>query len=179
MYPVVREPFAAVKAPSSRREGGRYACISPSLLQGRPRSFPAALSLVEVLVVVAIITVIAGFAITSLTGGREAASASVAKGNLNLLNGAVTKMNNAGMEIVLSPDPDASDEAQVFTTLQARDTNNPIPGSPFLPADLQFEATSDTDRNRGMWNGRFFQLVPEGTPGTGIDLQKMNANLGS
>lgn len=143
-----------------------------------PPGKSAGYSLTEALVVVAILAVLAGFAISSFSGSKQAANSSVAEGSLNILNGAVTAMNNTGQEIVLSPSPDASDEAAVFSALQARDTNNPVPGSPFLTPDLQFEATSDTNRNRGLWNGRYFQLVPEGSPGTGIDLLKMNATLG-
>lgn len=134
----------------------------------------AGYSLAEALVVIAAIGILAGIAIVGISGTRGAAGASVAKGNLNILNGAVTAMNNTGQELVLNPAPDASDELAVFTALQSRDANNPVPGSPFLPADLRFVAGAETNINRAMWNGRYFQLVPEGAPGTGIDLQSMN-----
>ncbi|MBE2179325.1 MAG: type II secretion system protein [Chthoniobacterales bacterium] len=134
----------------------------------------AGYSLAEVLVVLALIGILGGMAIIGIRGTREAASLSVAEGNMNVLNGAVTSMNNTGQEIVLNPQPDASDEQTVFANLQARDASNPVPGSPFLPANLRFVASSDTSLNRAIWNGRYFQLVPEGSAGTGIDLQSMN-----
>jgi type II secretory pathway pseudopilin PulG len=143
----------------------------------KPKFATEAYSLAEVLIVLALIGIVAGLAITGISGTRQAGRTSVAEGNLNILNGAVTAMNNTGQEIILNPSGDAADEFMVFTNLQSRDINNPVPGSPFLTPNLQFVGTSDTDRFRGQWNGRFFQLISEGSPGTGIDLLEMNATV--
>ena len=133
----------------------------------------AGYSLAEILVVIAVIGILAGITIVGISGTREAAGLSVAEGNLNMINGAVTAMNNTGQEIILSPSPGATDELEVLSALQYRDALNPVPGSPFLPANLQFITTSATNRNRAIWNGRYFQLVSEGVAATGIDLQNI------
>lgn len=136
-------------------------------------------SLPEVIVTIGLIAVIAAIGIVSITGVGQDAESTIAERNLNLLNSAVNSFNSTRWELVLSPNPGTSDEQAIFYSLQHRDAANPTPGSPVLQTSVPFAVTSSEEAYRGIWNGRFFQLLAPGTIGEGVDLGGLNGSVGS
>ena len=138
-----------------------------------------AFSLPELLVTIGVIAIIATVVIINISGVDRDATLIVAERNLNLLNSAVNNFNSTRWELVLSPNPGTSDERAIFYSLQQRDSANPSPGSPALQTTVPFAVTSSEEAYRGIWNGRFFQILVPGTIGEGVDLGGLNGSVGS
>lgn len=136
-------------------------------------------SLPELLVTLAATTIMAGVAIAIAWGFRENTARQVCERNLNLLNGAVNAFNNGSWELVLAPANDTSDEMAIFYTLQHRDAQNPVPGSPYLQTSLPFVASSSAEKHRARWNGRYFEFLPAGSAGSGLDLEALSTSTGN
>jgi len=136
----------------------------------------SALSLAEMLVVVAVVAVLAAIAIPLATRILPSMSASTAQRNLNYLNGAVLKFNESNWELYLAPDAGSADEESIFNTLRYRAPTNAAPGSPYLGNNAFFTASSGTETYRAQWNGRMFDIIYPGSNGTGLDLMKVVGN---
>ncbi len=130
-------------------------------------------SLVEVLVVVAFLAVVAAISIPNISNLFTASNSETAERNLNYLNGAVVGFNNSNWELVLAASSGSEDEQKIFDSLRYRDPATPAPGSPYLPLNATFVATSDTATYRAVWNGRMFGIVVPVSNGTGLDLMKL------
>ena len=140
-------------------------------LENRP--WPAALlrsrrglTLVEVLVSVAIIGIMAAIGIANLKDASPAARLGVGVDTGNLLNRAVLHYGQSKAEIAIAAAADSADEASVIALLQTRDSQ--LPGSPYLPADLNFSPSSSAEVVRYSWTGAFFKVLPEGVEGVGV-----------
>jgi len=134
-----------------------------------------AFSLVEMMVVIAVLGILATISIPVISRMIPSTETAVAERNLRLLNGAVNNFKQAYWEISTEADTGGSDdERDVFRSLQFRDPVDPYPGTPFLPATAKFEATSSTETYRGFWNGMVFQMYAKGATGTGLDLLKIS-----
>ena len=133
----------------------------------------AAMSLAEMLVVVAFLAIVAAIAIPSISGLVTSSNYQTARRNLNFLNGAVLGFNQSNWELVLAASSGSDDEQAIFESLRYRDATNPAPGSPYLPPTATFVASSDASAYRAKWNGRMFEIVVPGTDGTGLDLMKI------
>ena len=139
----------------------------------RQRPSPAAgFSLVEILVTVGIIGILAGIAIATITRTDSTARAEVANSIVTTMNRAVTGYRQCGSEVTISANADASaDESSVMTLLTVYDAG--VVGTPFLRGvGWPSAGTTDIKTYRAKWNGRFFEVVPAGTAGTGL---KINA----
>lgn len=128
---------------------------------------------------IGVIAIIATVIIVNISGVDRDAAVIVAERNLNLLNSAVNNFNSTRWELVLSPNPNTSDERAIFYSLQHRDAANPVPGSPALQTTVPFAVSSSEEAYRGIWNGRFFQMLEPGTIGEGVDLGGLNGSVGS
>lgn len=131
------------------------------------------MSLTEVLVVIAFLTIVAAVSIPNMAGVFSGSNYEAAKRNLNYLNGAVIGFNQANWELVLASSAGSDDEQKIFDSLRYRAAVNPAAGSPYLPLSAAFEASSSTATYRAKWNGRMFEIVVPGTNGTGLDLMKI------
>ncbi len=131
------------------------------------------LSLTEVLVVIAFLAIVAAISVPNMIGVFSGSSYEAAKRNLNYLNGAVLGFNQSNWELVLAASSGSDDEQRIFDSLRYRAPVNPAPGSPYLPANAAFVASSSTTDYRAKWNGRMFEIVVPGTNGTGLDLMKI------
>ena len=138
---------------------------APRSRRSRLRGF----SLVEVIVVITVIGVVSAIALTVITNVRRSAQVETADANLEHLNQAVLRYNHALSEITNA----VGEGAIVFSNLQVRNTNDPIPGSPFLESNLVFRSSSATNTIRAVWNGRMFEARGLGTNGTGLDLERL------
>ena len=139
----------------------------------RARLRHGALSLTEVLVVVAFLAVVAAVSVPNIAGMVSRSSYETARRNLNYLNGAVIGFNSSNWELVLAASSGSDDEQKIFDSLRYRDPATPAPGSPYLPETATFVASSSTSTYRAMWNGRMFGIVVPGSNGTGLDLMKI------
>lgn len=136
-----------------------------------------AFSLTEVIVVIAVIGIMAAIGIPMISNGVSSSSAETAKRNMNLLNGAVLTFNQANWELVLATSSDSDDEQKIFDSLRYRDAVNPSPGSPYLPPNATFVASSATTTYRAIWNGRMYEFAPPGSNGTGLDLMNIMGTI--
>jgi len=138
------------------------------------------MSFAEVIVVMALLGVMAYFLVILISnvvpGGREV----TAEENLNQLNAAILRFNQANWELVLEPQAgNSDDELAIFQSLQYRHPSRPAPGSPFLSPRFAFVASDDGDTYRATWNGRQFEMLAPGTAGLGLDLNRMVETSGS
>jgi len=133
----------------------------------------------ELVVVIAVIGVMAAIAIPILGNNVKTATTATAKRNLDLLNAAVQSFNQANWELVLSTSGGSDDEQAIFDSLRYRDPDVRLasPGSPYLPPNATFVASSDTNSYRAVWNGRLYEFRSAGTVGTGLDLMKIMGAL--
>lgn len=144
------------------------------MVAGGRNSNCSAVSLPEVLVAVAVIAIMVSIGIPAMRNVIPGTSGQTAERNLNYLNGAVVAFNQAAWELVLTANNGSSDELAIFNSLRYRDTTNPMPGSPYLPATTLFVVSTNASDYRAQWNGRMFELAMPGTSGVGIDLLKMS-----
>jgi len=134
----------------------------------------SAVSLVELVVVITVLGVMGAVTIPRIINLGPAVSYETAERNLNYLNGAVLSFNQSNWELVLTASAGGTaDEEAIFNSLRYRDPTNPAPGSPYLPSNAQFVASSLNTDYRARWTGRLFEMVPRGSSGTGIDLMQM------
>lgn len=141
------------------------------------RSHDRALSLPEIVITIAIIGLLAAIAIPLMGRVVAGSERTVATRNLDLINGAVLAFNQSNWELVLTAAADTTDELAIYNSLRYRDPSNPSPGSPYLPENTVFVASSSADTYRARWNGRVFELLPPGTAGSGWDLGRLQGDL--
>jgi prepilin-type N-terminal cleavage/methylation domain-containing protein len=130
-----------------------------------PRPPQKGYSLVELLVVIALLAVLAGIAINYYGGIPRAAEGSLGGQTVAALNNAVLAYNTANRELVRP----RGAEMEVVQLLQTPDTG--LPGAPYLDDTVVYTTSSSPGRLRAQWNGRFFTLLPRGVDGSGIDLE--------
>lgn len=133
------------------------------------------MSLTEVLVVICFLAIVASLAVPSISNVLFSSSYETAKRNNNLLNGAVLAFNQGNWDLILTASAGSDDELAIFDSLRYRnpDVRLAAPGSPYLPPNATFVASSATNTYRARWNGRMFEILPVGTSGTGLDLMKI------
>ncbi len=129
----------------------------------RRRGCKRGVSLTELLVVVSVLAVIAAIGVPLMLNLVPSAGEQTATRNLNYLNGAVLSYNQAVEELNTN-----ATETTILTMLQTRD--NRSHGSPYLPANLKTNTSSDSSVYRAKWNGRMFEMLPPGSAGTGLPL---------
>ncbi len=142
-------------------------------LASHARAENAGFSLVEMIIVIAVIGIMASIGIPMIANTVSSSSRRTADRNAKVLNGAVIAFGEQNWELVLASSEGSDDELAIFESLRYRDATNPAPGSPYLPPNATFVASSDTTTHRAVWNGRMFELVPAGSAGTGLDLMKV------
>jgi len=155
-------------------ENGSCPPVRKKTIQGRKSGF-AGMSLTEVLVVICFLAIVAALAVPSISNVLFSSSLETANRNMNLLNGAVLAFNQSNWDLVLTTSAGSDDELAIFDSLRYRnpDVRLASPGSPYLPPNATFVATSASNTFRARWNGRMFEILPTGTGGTGLDLMKV------
>lgn len=143
--------------------------MEPTRFLTNTRRGPA-FSLVEILVVVAVIAIITGIFLPQILGVGSATEQTLARRNLNMLNAAVGAFNQSDRNLgELVSGSQADKEQAVLDYL--RSTNEIIQGSPFLDPERGFAVSSSSGKYRARWNGRVFEWVDRGTAATGVDLE--------
>lgn len=129
-------------------------------------------TLVELLVVIAVVAILAAILVPQVVGVGAATERSLAQRNLNKLNaavGAFSQSNQLLSDLVTAEQADK--EQAVLALLYDYDSSAPIPGSPFLDPAHVFIVTSATNRYRARWSGKVFAWIERGEAGTGVDLE--------
>ena len=140
------------------------------LVRSLPSPTRRAFSFVDIMVVMGVFAIFAAIAIPMILNVVPSSQASLAKTNMNRLNQAILKYNQANQEMAVSARSSATDEAAVIAALQDRATTGPAPGSPYLSPTLAVPTTGVTTTYRAIWNGRLFQLASPGETGDGVNL---------
>lgn len=125
-----------------------------------------AVSLPELLVVVAVIGILAAIAVPNILGLRQAASQEFSADAVSMVNRAVMHYEQANRTLDVEATAGAADEMAVLAALMTVDLD--VPGSPFLEPTFPMEADSSSETHRMVWNGSRFELLLPGRAGTGI-----------
>lgn len=123
-------------------------------------------TLAELLITIAIIGVLAGIGITQFRNILPAVRSETTIDSANFLNRGVQHYNQVNSEISIAAASDTSDEMAVMALLKTRAAA--LPGSPYIPPEFSSIPSSDIDKIRLYWTGRFFRIIPEGAAGAGI-----------
>lgn len=125
----------------------------------------------ELLVCISLLGIFSGIAVNQYGHVAPAGRQNLGVDVMNLLNRGVLHYSQVNANITVgATEGSAADELSVLALLKARD--NSAPGSPYVPGEFSANASSDPDTVRIRWNGKFFQLIPEGTAGTGLEVTR-------
>lgn len=130
--------------------------------------------MVEIMVVIGILAILAGIMIPAISNIIPSAKETTSLANLEELNQAVHRFNQANWELVLQVADGSDDEEAIARSLQYRG-DRPAPGSPYLEPTLTIVTTDDEGIFRASWNGRAFTMLSPGTAGSGLDLAQLHA----
>jgi prepilin-type N-terminal cleavage/methylation domain-containing protein len=158
--PLNRSPFAyrGMKGSNAQPQGRR-------LIGVREQGY----SLVEMIVVIAIMGILAASAISAYKGMTRGTQLGVAQGKVDQLNGAVAKYSQISWEIDVEADDDSGDdELLVLRSLQWRDPVDPVHGTPFFETGWSPSASADDETFRIHWNGQGYDLIEPGDSGMGL-----------
>jgi prepilin-type N-terminal cleavage/methylation domain-containing protein len=132
----------------------------------------AGYSLTEMIVVLSAIGILAGIAISSVTGTSLAARETIAREKLEMLNrGVHTHQQTNGLknlESQLAIANNGWDERSVLQLLQYRDPSNPTLGSPYVPPSYRPQISASSNDFRLEWTGVGYKLLVPGQTGTGL-----------
>jgi len=130
----------------------------------------AAFSLVEIVVVVAIIGVLSAVAIPVFSNLHGASEKAVASDHVEALNRAVTNFSHTCWKFPTAANASSTDdEFAVVRSLQYKfPVNNLKPGSPFFDPKYDPQPSSNSSHLRIRWNGIGFELLGWGQSGTGL-----------
>lgn len=160
----------------SNLSSGRLSRAGVGRVAGTNRGrLSAGFSLVEILVVIAVLAVLAGVGIMAVSGVIHASRETTARANMEYLNEAVRKYNHAVKELTNAAGDDSGvfSELQIDGSLENAAGSKDRPGSPYLAQHFSRVSTSDTTTYRARWNGYEFELIEPGASGTGLDLMKL------
>ncbi len=148
-----------------------------------PANRRSALSLVEVLIVVAIVGILAAVAVPSVGTVTEGSRRGIAQNVVETLNKATREFGHSQYDLRTAPNAaTGADEILILRTLQWRDPNPSgelnVPG-PFMKTDWN-PATSTSDQDyRAEWTGSSWRLLQPGTPGAGLKIVFDGSDLGT
>lgn len=146
-----------------------------------PHHSPA-FSLVEMLIVIAVIGIISAIAVPQIGNVTEGSKRGVAKNTIETLNQATRNFGHSQYDLRTSPNPTTgADEMLLLRTLQWKDPNHSgelnAPG-PFMRNDWHPATSTSKDDYRAEWTGSAWRLLEPGTAGAGLKIVFDASDLG-
>lgn len=138
-------------------------------------------SLVEVIVMIAVIGVLSAVAVSSVGRVTEASKKTVAQNLVETLNNATKEFGHAQYKLISNGEnSDSTDEVQILRTLQWKDPGIELGvAGPFMRGDW-IPATSDsTEDYRCVWAGSYWKLARPGEAGSGLKVNFEASDLGT
>lgn len=130
-------------------------------------------SLSEMVLTISIIGTLAGIAVVSFGHLTNSAKEVLAQERREMLNSALHRFSQYNYELVFSAQQSsAGDEMLVLRTLQYRNPDDTFAkvGSPYVVPHYNPKISGDSSDYRIVWNGRLFELLTPGEPGTGLKM---------
>lgn len=133
-------------------------------------------SMSELVIVISILGILSGLAVSGYGNLLESSKAVLARERVEALNQSVYRFAEENFEQTFPRmDGSAVDETAVLQMLQYEnpEPENParqrsMTSAPYYDPRYRPVATSDTDTYRIRWNGRMYDLIPNGSTGTGL-----------
>lgn len=145
----------------------------------KARRWTVGVSLVEMVVVIAVVGILAAVAIPSISGTLGPSKKAIASNLTETLNGAVHRFNQTNYELLFTGvSASAQDEMLILRTMQYRDPVDPKPGSPYMRNDWNPATSSSTADYRIIWTGVLYKLLEPGVSGTGLKVNFDASDLG-
>lgn len=142
-------------------------------------------SLVEMIVVIAVLGIIAGIAVSSFGGLLEKSSDGVAGNVVSTLNKATREYSHSNADLIYEAfAASAADELIVLRALQYKSPSDSIglnelnPKGPFMRPDWQPTTSNLNSDYRITWTGSAWKLLKPGVTGTGLKLVFDGSDLG-
>jgi type II secretory pathway pseudopilin PulG len=153
--------------------------INSHLSSHRRHGTAAGFSLVELVVMVAVMGILAAVGFAAFKNITEGSKEAIARSVTEKLNKAVHDYNHAYKPLD-TPFIAASsgDEKAILMSLQYRDANNPAVGEPFMRPDWKPTRTSNTRHYRYIWRGRNWDLLLPGEAGAGLRVRFDATDIG-
>jgi len=138
-------------------------------------------SMVEILVVVAIIGILSSLSVMTVKNVTEASKDTIAQNLVETLNNAVKEFGHAQYELVnLGENTDSNDEKLILETLQWKDPGIELGvAGPFMRPDWKPTASNDTDDYRLVWSGSYWKMVKPGIAGAGLRVDFQTSDIGA
>ncbi len=130
-------------------------------------------SLTEMVLTISIMGTLAGVAVVSFGHLTNSAKEVLAEERLEMLNSGLHRFSQYNYELVFSAQQgSAGDEMLVLRTLQYRHPDDLYAkvGSPYVVPHYNPKISSGSSDYRLTWNGRLYELIRPGSPGTGLKM---------
>lgn len=131
----------------------------------------AGFSMTELVIVISILSVLAGIVVNSMSQYLEGGKVALAEERQEMLNRAVYTFAQQNYQIVSSPMGETSgDELAILRTLQYRDPNiyRAKLGSPYIDPRYNPGTSSSPEDYRLQWTGKVFNVLAPGDSGSGL-----------
>lgn len=140
-----------------------------------------AFSLVEVIVMVAVVGILSGIAIGSVGKITKASKETVAQNLVETLNNATKEFGHAQYVLVSDGEnTNSTDEVDILRTLQWKDPGIELGiAGPFMRGDWIPASSSSNDDYRAVWAGSFWKLARPGEAGAGLKVDFEAKDLGT
>ena len=143
----------------------------------------SAFSLVEVIVVIAIIGILSAIAVPNVGKVVEGSRRGVAENVVQTLNKATREFGHSQWDLRANPVPaSGADELLLLRTLQWRDTRTTVelnaPG-PFMRTDWNPGTSTSNQDYRAEWTGSAWALREPGESGAGLNITFGGTDLGT
>jgi len=145
----------------------------------------AGFSMVEALIVIAIIGILSALAVPQMGGILNGSKRSVSQNLLDSLNKATREFSHAYWSLRTTPDPaTGSDELAILRTLQWRESDTAAGGElhakgPFMRPDWSPLTSASTTDYRLVWSGSSWRLVEPNQTGAGLKIDFNASDVGT
>lgn len=123
------------------------------------------------IITISVLGILTGVVIVMMQGSFGASQETLARSRVEMLNSALHTWSTANREMsFIRRDESTADELIVLRDLQYRnpDEDKAAIGSPYVPPEYNPQGSSALAEYRIRWNGRSYELLLPGQPGSGF-----------